>query len=301
MRHLLISIVTFSLALGCADKTDDESSDNNEWSDDESSNDEWGDDELGGGGPQTSYCEALCDWATECADGVSALSISEMQERCEIATNNADGDCTAAESGDLGPDDILILNECTSAVDSMSCSGVIGSQTDVLTGRPPEITCMAAYGGESSVSGIDWTDPSTFIDIGTYKTYNAARNAVLATGPEFCDEISTEICTSLIRCAPDFEDSEEYTANAITACLDIVNGFTGRCKTEGLYDQSLPISYNPARFFAQKCSQDLADSPNLCSPSEWAGLANCAGAFINPMVGTDLTGTALDAFAGYLN
>ena len=44
------------------------------------------------GGPQTSYCEALCDWATECADGVSTLSKSEMQERCETATNNADGD-----------------------------------------------------------------------------------------------------------------------------------------------------------------------------------------------------------------
>ena len=30
------------------------------------------------GEPQTSYCESLCDWAVECADGESSMTRDEM-------------------------------------------------------------------------------------------------------------------------------------------------------------------------------------------------------------------------------
>ena len=45
------------------------------------------------GEPQTSYCEALCDWAVSCAEGESALSPDEMMAEhpishaCSICAN----------------------------------------------------------------------------------------------------------------------------------------------------------------------------------------------------------------------
>ena len=149
------------------------------------------------GGPQTSYCESLCDWAVACADGESSLTTEEMASRCEEQTNATDSDCVEAEKGNLGPDEILILNECTDAVSEMECD-----QLTSAAGTPPLVTCVAGYGGVSDASSLDFSDPASIADVGAYATFNAARNAVLSTGAEMCDDI-TQALLKHVACSPD--------------------------------------------------------------------------------------------------
>ncbi len=250
------------------------------------------------GGPQVSYCESLCDWAVECAvEAESSISREEMEARCEEATNAADADCARAEAGDLNPDEILILNECTADVDEMTCDGLSG-----IEGRPPELSCIVAYGGLSDASSIDWTDPTAIADVKAYATYNAARNAVLVTGGELCDEITEELCSSLVSCSPDYdsEASDDLQELAMDSCMDALSGFNSGCKSKGLYDQDLPIDYNPARGWAQDCVDALAVSDSLCEPSSWTDIASCAGAFINPLDDVDMTAEILSAVTSYI-
>ena len=150
------------------------------------------------GGPQTSYCESLCDWAVSCADGESSLTTAEMAERCEEQTNAVDSECSEAEKGNLNPDEILILNECTDAVAEMDCD-----QLSSAAGTPPLVTCVAGYGGVSDATSLDFSDPASLADVGAYATFNAARNAVLSTGAEMCDDITQELCSSFVSCSPD--------------------------------------------------------------------------------------------------
>ena len=252
-------------------------------------------------GVDKSYCESLCVWGVECAEGTSSLSADEMTERCMEATYDEDGKCKQADDGDLTPDENLLTNTCAEAVADMSCNGLTGSAEQTAMGHPPALQCIVGYGGVDSVAEFNMDDPVEALkDISAYKTYNAARNAILVTGDELCDDVSYELCSNLISCAPDFEDDEDYRADAVDACLEVVDAFTSKCKSEELYDQDLPFDINTARYFAKQCVEELESSDSLCSPASWAGLANCAGAFINPLEGTDLTSEALDAFGGVL-
>jgi hypothetical protein len=241
-------------------------------------------------GPQTSYCEALCDWAVECAGDESALSVDEMMSRCAEATNDSDSVCKEAENGDLNPDDSLANGECVDDVATMGCGGLTGSETDVLAGRPPEVTCIGAYGALSS------GDPE-----GVYNTYNAARNAVLLTGGELCDDVTVGLCENLIGCVPDLGDDDDARDLAMDSCMDSMSSFTSSCKSDGLYDQDLPIDYNIPRGFAQSCVEALAASDSLCSPSSWIDIADCAGAFVDPLSGTSLIDSVMSGASGFLD
>ena len=248
------------------------------------------------GGPQTSYCESLCDWAVACADGESSLTTEEMASRCEEQTNATDSECAEAEKGNLGPDEILILNECTDAVSEMECD-----QLTSAAGTPPLVTCVAGYGGVSDASSLDFSDPASIADVGAYATFNAARNAVLSTGAEMCDDITQELCSSFVACSPDYDSdaADELKEDAMDACLDSLSSFNSSCKSEGLYDQALPIDFNPTRYAANKCIETLAGSESICEPSSWTGIAECAGAFVS-LDGVDLTGALLSGLDAYL-
>jgi hypothetical protein len=234
------------------------------------------------GGPQTSYCESLCDWATDCASGESSLSEDEMMSRCSEATHELDSICKDAEKGNLGPDEILANNECVGDVDTMSCAGLTGGEVEVMAGTPPLATCGGAYGLLAS-------DPE-----GVYHTYNAARNAVLVTGSELCQEITESLCDSLIGCVPGSEDTPEARELAMEQCMDTMNGFNSSCKSEGLYDQDLPIDYNIPRGFAKSCVEALDASDSLCEPGDWGDVLECAGAFWDPLSSTNLLSSVID-------
>lgn len=236
-------------------------------------------------GPKTSYCQSLCDWATDCADGVSELSTSEMAERCAAATAEEDLGCAEAEAGGLPFDEALLLSECTDAVEAMSCDGLTGDEEAVLMGIPP-VTC-AGYGA---------SDPE-----GLVTTYNAARNAVMQTGGELCDSVIDQMCGSMVECLIGDHDITEAEDFLIEQCTDTAFGsFRSQCKENGLYDQTLPLDVNPNRWAVNRCI-DGFDEADACNPTSWP--AECAGAF-TPIDGEDLsglvTGAATDFLTGFL-
>ena len=230
------------------------------------------------GEPQTSYCEALCDWAVECAEGESSLSTDEMMEECLDATRATDSECANAEAGGLALDDSILLTECTNAVASMDCKGLTGSETEVGSGRPPEAMCIVGYGGIDSAASLDFTDPASLADIGAYETYNEARNAVMKTGDELCDDVSQSICDALVGCAADATGTEDTEAADLLMeqCLTAFDGFVGECKSKGLYDQTLPLDLNVTRWMADDCVEGLAEA-DACDVDAWP--EKCLGAF----------------------
>mgnify|MGYP001208350095 CR=1 FL=1 len=234
------------------------------------------------GEPQTSYCESLCDWAVACAEGESSLSTDEMMSECLSATRASDSRCADAEAGGMAVDESLILTECTNAVERMDCSGLTGTEAQVGSGRPPEVTCIAAYGGMEDVSGLDLSSPEavieSFADISTYETYNEARNAVMKTGDELCDDVSHGFCDSLVGCVTDTTGTEDGDAEDLLMeqCLNAFDGFTSKCKEKGLYDQTLPLDLNLTRFMAEDCVAGLAEA-DACDVGSWP--AECALAF----------------------
>ena len=250
------------------------------------------------GGPQTSYCESLCDWAVTCSleAGDNSLTEDEMASRCEEQTNAADSECAEAEKGNLGPDEILILNECTDAVKEMECD-----QLSSAAGTPPLLTCVAGYGGVKDATDLDFSDPASVADVGAYATFNAARNAVLSTGAEMCDDITQQLCTSFVACSPDYDSdaADELKEDAMNSCLDSLSTFNDRCKSDGLYDQDLPIDFNPTRYAANSCLETLESSDSICSPSSWTGVGECGLAFVS-LDGVDLTSVLFAGLEAYM-
>ena len=253
------------------------------------------------GEPQDSYCESLCDWAVSCAEGESSLSTEDMMADCLEATRATDPKCADAEAGDLAIDESLILTECTNAVDAMDCSGLTGSETDVGSGRPPETMCIAAYGGLEDASGIDFSDPTALADIGAYETYNEARNAVMKTGDELCDDVSQSICDALVGCAADTVDAEgsEGEELLMEQCLTAFEGFVGECKSTGLYDQSLPLDLNVTRWMADDCVAGMSEAGS-CDFAAWMEQEECLAAFVSIDGSDNLMSMVLDAAASFL-
>ena len=253
------------------------------------------------GGPQISYCEAVCDWTVSCADedGSSSLSADEMMTACLDATHDSDAACDDAESGDLSVDKSLILTECTNAVDAMDCSGLTGSASDVGSGRPPEVMCIAGYGGVDDVTGLDFSDPTSLADVGAYETYNEARNAVMKTGAEMCDDVAQSICDALVGCASSTTDMEGSEAEELLMeqCNSAFDGFVSSCKDKGLYDQSLPIDMNLTRWAADDCVEGFAEA-DACDVTAWP--LECAAAFVSIDGSDDLMELVLSSATEFL-
>jgi hypothetical protein len=239
------------------------------------------------GEPQTSYCESLCDWGVTCADGYSSLDAATMAERCDAATYESDTACDNADAGGLSVEESLALTECTEAVAEMDCSALTGDETAVLTGIPP-VVC-AAY------------NP----DLGLIDTYNAARNAVMQTGDELCDEVVSNICSNMVECLiGDHADSlgdlgDDAETFLMDQCTDTAFGaFVTECKDSGLYDQELPLDVNPNRFLVDMCIDGFGESDvNACNPATWP--ASCAGAF-TPLDGASLFDLVASGSADFL-
>ena len=90
-----------------------------------------------GGEAQTSYCEAICDWAAECTGDDSSL------DACLEETRAANSNCADAENGDLNPASRKLVEDCVATVESDSCDGLTGSATDQASATPSE-ECVAS-------------------------------------------------------------------------------------------------------------------------------------------------------------
>lgn len=240
-------------------------------------------------GENTSYCEAVCDWAVTCADGNSDLTVAEMKDRCIEATEASDKGCGGAEDN-LSLDDSILLNECTADIAEMDCNGLVGTKAQVTGAHPPALTCIAGYGGGSdAIVGALASLPDSAVelaDVQTYQTYNAARNAVLESGSEVCLRFEDTICNNLVDCMIDKGGvgvDNDTRGTVVDACLDtVMKNQTQDCIDGERYDSVLPVDYNVARYSAMECMDgwdETVAAEGSCAIFTSAPDAICSGAF----------------------
>ncbi|MFT4626360.1 MAG: hypothetical protein ACI8PZ_005037 [Myxococcota bacterium] len=203
------------------------------------------------GGPQTSYCTGVCDWALHCHEQDRDLDADAVYQDCLDATYAADSDCGVADSKDgLPPEDSLAVSECTDAIDAKitanECGAFTGDEVAQKSGTAPQPACAGV--------GVDGQ-----------ATFDAGREATLEGGEEMCDRFSTTWCERVSSCLlGDFELPQE-AIDAVGTPQDICEArmegvFTNSCRSNGLYDPPASLTdVNTARIAATSCIASVAD------------------------------------------
>ena len=203
------------------------------------------------GGPQTSYCTAVCDWALACHEQDRDLDADAVYQACLDATYAADSDCAAADSKEgLAAEDSLAVSECTDAIqdkiDANDCGPFTGDEVAQKTGTPPLPKCAGV--------GLD-----------SQETFDEARAATQEGGDEMCDRFSATWCERVTSCLlGDFELPQEAidaVGEPQQICEDRMAGvFTNQCVSGGLYDPPAKLTdVNTARIAATSCIASAAD------------------------------------------
>jgi len=191
------------------------------------------------GDAQTSYCEAVCDWAVECSGEEGAL------DACLEATRAADSNCAAAENGELNPASSTLVEDCVATVDSDSCDGLTGS-IDAQGTATPSTACITSEGTSATA------------------TYDAARTAVQPSGAEFCDDLGETICSHVVDCLVG-ENSELVSDTLQAACVDgPISGIVTSCNAVDL-EVGYGTDANPNRLSANVCSNTLNGLDDSCA------------------------------------
>jgi|GEM_PF-1966500 len=258
-------------------------------------------------GENDSYCEAVCDWAVSCAAEGSSLTEDELMAACLAETEAQDGTCGGKEDG-ITPDEALILNKCTADQVAQDCSALVGDEDDIVKGTPPVATCMVAYGqgSDALIGAVDDLPESVteLNDIQVYKTYNVARNAVIADGAEVCERFEETMCGYMTECLVEkggIDVGEDIEQTTTDACIESIFGnMTDECIAEGRYDTVIPIDYNPARWGAMECMDEwdaTASSGSACDVFTTTPSAKCGLAF-SSVEQAETVFTGLITFAG---
>jgi hypothetical protein len=209
------------------------------------------------GGAQTSYCEAVCDWAVGCSGEEDAL------DACLEATRAADATCAGAESGDLEPVDRTLVTECVTSMADDTCEGLTGS-VDQQTLAVPSAACLASEGTAAA------------------DAYNAARAATQSSGTDFCDDLGTSICAHVVDCLVGDLGVDEATDVLLTACEDTaISALVSSCKGVDL-EASYGTDPNLNRMGANTCAttlDGLADSCDVFSAAAWP--AECGAVVVD--------------------
>jgi hypothetical protein len=221
------------------------------------------------GGAQTSYCEAVCDWAVSCTELEREIDREAEMAECLSATQAADSACADAENGDLNAADSTLLTECTDAIESSSAAG----DCDAFTGNYAEQEASTTPAECASQGGTD-----------SQATLDAAQGSTAETNEEMCERFSTTFCEKVDECLQ-AKLGEGYTTaveatgtDPVAMCEDKVAFQTTSCSSDGLYNESEGADVNTARETARECLGDLttADCDALLSGNV---PATCAGAF----------------------
>ena len=202
--------------------------------------------------PQTSYCEAVCDWAVECSGDTASL------ESCLEATRAANSNCADAENGELNVADSALVEECVETVEAASCEGINGSIEDQTTATP-SAECVASEG-------------SAAVD-----AYNAARTSTQPDGETFCEDIGTSICSHVVDCLVGDFGIDEATDALQSACeATAVSNLVTTCKTVDM-EPRYGTDPNVNRITANECSTTVAGLEDSCAVfTEAAWPAECA-------------------------
>ena len=202
--------------------------------------------------PQTSYCEAICDWAVECSGETASL------EGCLEATRAANSNCADAENGELNVADSALVEECVESVEGATCEGINGSEAEQTTATP-SAECVASEG-------------SAAVD-----AYNEARVSVQVDGETFCDDIGSSICGHVVDCLVGDFGIDEATDALQAACeTTAVSNLVTTCKTVDM-EPRYGTDPNVNRITANTCATTVAelnDSCDVFSADAWP--AECA-------------------------
>ena len=191
------------------------------------------------GGPQTSYCEAVCDWAVECTGEEGAL------DACLEDTRAIDSNCADAENGDLDPATVTLVNDCVDTVGADGCGGLTGSVTDQTTATP-SAACVASEGTVA------------------LETYDAARSSTQSSGTDFCADLGTSICANVVDCLVGDFGIDEATDALQAACEDTaISALISTCNGVDL-DPSYGTDPNVNRMMANSCADTVDGLSNSC-------------------------------------
>jgi len=221
------------------------------------------------GGVQTSYCEALCDWAVTCAEGERSVSAEALSAECLTSTRALDASCADAEGGTLDTVSAAALTECTDAIadaaDAGECDNFTGSIDDLKIATTPT---------ECGTQGAD-----------AQETFSEAQSSTSETNDELCERFTESFCTQLDTCiiAEVFGDSIpqeiiDALGQPVDLCVDQLSTVTDTCIADDLYGAEEDLSdVNTARQSARECLTDIealtcddlfsGNVPKLCGGS----------------------------------
>jgi len=237
------------------------------------------------GGEQTSYCEALCDWAVECADGEREVDIAALSAQCLEDTRASDAACAEAEAGTLDTVSAATLSECTDAVAEAAAAGECGG----FTGSIDELK-IATTPAECGSQGAD-----------AQETFTQAQSSTAETNDELCERFTESFCTQIDTCVISeiFGDSIpseviDLLGTPLDLCIDRLSTVTDTCIADGLYGAEEDLSdVNTARQSAREC---LTDIEELTCDQLFSGEVPklCGGSFTD----TETALTFFEALAG---
>jgi hypothetical protein len=227
------------------------------------------------GEAQTSYCEAVCDWAVECSGEEGAL------DACLEATRAADSSCADAESGDLNPANSALVEDCVATVDSGDCSGLTGSVAE-QTASAPSAACLTSEGAAAP------------------DTYNEARTAVQSSGADFCDDLGASICANIVDCLIGDHGVDDAEDVLLSACEETaVSALVSTCKDVDL-DARYGTDPNSNRMAANTCAEavgGLSDSCEVFSTVAWP--TECTAVVVDASALPGLVSDLMDFAAEY--
>lgn len=227
---------------------------------------------LPGKGPQTSYCEALCEWAIECSAAERTVDQAALLESCLTDARASDPSCAEAESEE-GLDTVTgaALQECTDAIEEASNAGECGPFTGSLDEQVTATTPTECAG-----QGSDAQD-----------TFDQVQESTNETNDELCDRMSGTFCGQLETCILGALGVSEIPEKLIEAaggtpadlCVEQLAPITDKCKADELYAPEEDVTdVNTARQTARMCLEDIAEIP--CADLLAGNLPkSCAGAF----------------------
>ena len=235
--------------------------------------------------PQTSYCEALCDWAVECHAADRDVDAAALQAECIAATEASDPSCADAASG-LGPADAKLTSECTDAIAAQQTAG----ECAAFTGRIDEQAQELA--------------PAECVSQGTgaQDTFDAARDATAEGNDEMCERFADTFCQATDVCVR-AELGAEVDAiieavgySPYESCRTKTDSNTQACLAEAQYAPGESITDpNAQREFAREC---LGDFDSVTCDQLLGGQLSptCAGALEDPTAYTGALASVLTEF-----
>lgn len=235
--------------------------------------------------PQTSYCEALCDWAVECQAGDRDVDADALRAECIAATEAVDGSCADASKG-LGPADAKLTTDCTDAIAAKQSAGECTAFTGRVDDQATETTPK-----ECASQGASAQD-----------TFDAARDSTAESNDDMCERFADTFCQATDECVrAQLGANVDAIIEAVgfspyDSCRTKTDSNTQACLTEEQYLLGESVTDpNAQREFARECLGDFSEV--TCDELLGGQLpAECAGALEDPTAYTGALAGVLTEF-----